>query len=269
MGAIDLGQYIWPDAAQGRQPQGFVRANPRIRGLVAAINAAAPAEAVRGQQAVGWTAAGGTSVPSVPGVGLKAVSGITYRICTYPELDVGTGDFSAIALIDGAASGTYVAIGRYNGSSPDSAWWLGTSGSTWTFSTGPSNLTGGTIDANPHCIIATRIGGNKYIYVDGAPVAGPVADSASLSSGSALAICSFDNLATYFWPGSVYTGAFLARGLTSAEAQAIGTNPWSLFADQILPFHIPNGLFPTLSAAGYAAGTLGSTSFTPEVTFTR
>jgi len=82
----------------------------------------------------------------------------------------------------GNTSGTFCALAAGQFGNPRAGWLIYNVGSGWSFrlynlaGTAPSlNLTGGTVDANWHHIVAVFDGVNGYLYEDGALVAGPTA----------------------------------------------------------------------------------------------
>jgi hypothetical protein len=64
-------------------------------------------------------------------------------------------------------------------------------------------------------------------------------------------------------------GAISSVPLSDAAMQSLLQNPWQLFEDEQTYIQLSSALYPTLTAAGFQSGSLTSTSFTPEVSFTR
>jgi hypothetical protein len=143
-------------------------------------------------------------------------------------------------------SGTYCALSAGQFGSPRAGWLIYNVGSGWSFrlynlnGTATSlNLTGGTIDANWHHIVAVFDGTNGRLYQDGVLVAGPTAATGYVPNPSTDLTIGARSDGGFVFAGEIDEVAIYTNVLSSTDVQAhynngTSTSPSQTYASLIL-----------------------------------
>lgn len=270
MGAPDLSNWIWPDADQGRAPQGAAGVNPNVLPQVARVfvngrNATGPNPAT--PLTVTPTGLGYTNTSnSALGVGLPGGNTLV------TSNGAGTGDFSILCVTNAPPSSSVASIPycTVTGATPE-IYLLMNEPSSFSgvvsgdvsfgyWSAGGGLTLTGILDGKTHTILFTRVSGTLYGYVDGVLKGSASFTSAVYSSGTTTT----ETLAGYSsanWGVTGYGVPLLVTanvGLGTAQAQSISANPWQIFQPAKLGIAMPasaGGLTLTLTGVSGTSGT--------------
>ena len=281
---IDLGQFIWPDVSQGRQPKGVAAidwTNPITQNPVFLHNFAGTP---LGNDATGngYSLASGSGTPALAatpaGVGsLFQASGpnslifskainipanapfTMFLYCTVNQAAMTSG-YGVVLSLRGASGTPIILIS------------VGNNNASPTYSGAPAFLVrddatnlvhaigSAAVDTNPHLWVITRNAAGVITgYLDNTalPLGGGVTSSISCTAADQAYGCDPLNTSLGYLTGTVLYGGLVLNNWTAQQVAQVVANPWQLFATPTLGLYVPSsgGTHPyTLSgsAGNYA-----------------
>lgn len=258
---LDLGQFVWPDAEQGRQPTTALRldeSSPLTRGLYL-LSYGDQGYDIVGRRTPTLSAASKATIKS--GKALAFTGGSTFSGESYPDTLGNQDEFSVLVLgsIDNVSNRqSLFTKGEDN---PAGEWSLalgynaGGAYSNFFFQSVQTPATG--VDAKGTTTVAN---GEEFVVVgtykksgticvykngrleDSQAVGGAALRTDSTSPPLAFGVCNSALSAgggTYYYGGKMALRAVWTRQLSAAEVASISANPWQLFAAPVLGLNVP------------------------------
>ena len=281
MRGYDLGDYLWPEASQGRQPQLLTHVD-RSHELAQGLEFVSFADfVITGTQCGQIKRSSTNGYPLMaPGLGCKGIafSGVQGQSESYP---IGTlGAYPAnqgfsieviCSITAAAALSGFVSVGApgttVNGATRGLIAYGGTNNRNIYFWGSTNDLASGVdwlIDGSLQHVICTSSAGSgspMRFYRNGILIAsGTTPGSLSVTSGGSASVGDTQQTWNQAPAGIIFKTAYYKRELSAEEVGELWRYPYAMISRAPLPFQVLAGL-PTLSSPTYTPGTRTSAGF--------